>query len=255
MLAPLTAALLPVALGQTFIPHIGDPVISAEEFGCDPLDDCEAVSAGWPRTLWYEDVTGTCPPLPEWASDRAQQNLDTDCTGWKLMYARLGAFRMIHLADPSDVKEIKDSLFHNMVSTAGLRDHAFVRCAKSGNYLHIASAGVDTPNDSAYAFRYDRDLQPLSNSAIEEGVSERSHNGMPVACAPPGHNTVFGASAADVSEPEDIHVRSRFFGLDSDGATTRTDDLVDLPRTAGCTFHWDPETRRLLVWELALSHR
>ena len=250
----LFLAALP-ASAQTFITNIPEPVISADEFGCTPSTGCNPISGGWPRTLWYDDVNGDCPPLPERTSWRDSQHLDTDCTGWKLLYAQGGNYKMVHVPDVSDVTTIADFQYQEIAPSGELRDHAFTRCP-SGNYLHTASANLDAPNDSAYAYRYDKDLNPIYSGAIEERTPERAHNDMPLACSPLGHLTAFGNAAPESGEDADVDVNvyTRYFWLGQDGATVRTEDLVDMPRTAGCTFHWDPDTKHLLVVEMDRSH-
>ena len=243
------------ASAQTYITQVAEPVISADEFGCTPDNGCNPVSGGWPRTLWYDDVNGDCPPLPERTSWRDSQHLDTDCTGWKLLYAQGGNYKMVHVPDVSDVSTIADFQYQEIAPSGELRDHAFTRCP-SGNYLHTASANLDSPNDSAYAYRYDKDLNPIYSGAIEERAAERAHNDMPLACSPLGHLTAFGNAApeSEAEEDVDINVYTRYFWLGQDGATVRTKDLVDMPRTAGCTFHWDPDTKHLLVVEMDRTH-
>jgi len=245
----LLATSLSLAQAQTFITDIGEPIISAEEFGCHPSSGCNPVSGGWPRTIWYEDTTGECLPLPERTAYQRAHNLDTECTGWKLLYAQGGNYKMIHVPDPIRVEDVKDFQYHEIAPSGELRDHAFRRCP-SGNYLHTASANLDAPNDSAYAFRYDKDLQPLSDGPIEEREGSRDHNDMPLACSPLGHITAFGGSAPDDPEQVDIHVYSRFFWLGEGGTTVRTKDTIDVPRTGGCTFHWEPESQQLLILEM-----
>ena len=206
------------ALAQTYITDIGPPVE-------------QLINGGWPRTLWYDDPTGDCPPF---------EHLNEDCTGWKLLWAAGGEYRMIDLPENLEGED------RNRVSIAPsteLKDHAFTRCA-SGGYLHTASANIIEANDSAYAFRYDKDLNLMASGTIEEGVTERHHNDMPLACAPLGWVTIFGGS-----EP-DIVVHSRYFWLNQEADTIRTKDLDNMPRTAGCSIRWEPETESLLVIEM-----
>ncbi len=62
-----------------------------------------------------------------------------------------------------------------------LVDHALTHCP-DGSFLHIASANLDSLDDSAYAFRYDSDLTLVSSGTIAERDPTTAYNDAPALC-------------------------------------------------------------------------
>ncbi len=63
-----------------------------------------------------------------------------------------------------------------------IKDHGIKRCP-DGSFLHAYSIGVT--NDSARAARYSSDWSILAQGWIEEDVTTRAHNDMPIICSEP----------------------------------------------------------------------
>ena len=62
-----------------------------------------------------------------------------------------------------------------------LVDHQIAKCP-DGSRLHVASANVDRPNDSAYLFRYDQDFNMVCNATVGESDPIYSYNDAPLVC-------------------------------------------------------------------------
>jgi MYXO-CTERM domain-containing protein len=165
---------------------------------------------------------------------------DRNGDGWHFLWATGGNF---HRVPMTDNYEVVDFNRHSLTPIDELKDHAITACPQGG-YLHIASANLETPNDTAYAFRYNDDFDLLAWSVLEERVEDRDHNDMPVACGPPGDLTVFG-----IATPGNA-VLSTFFEVQEDATGVVLATLPDVPRTAGLTLRWEPETKNLLVFEV-----
>ena len=172
---------------------------------------------GWPRVF------------PDW---------DTD--GWHFLWASGGNFNLVEMSADYEVVDFNRK---SLTPLDELKDHAISACP-GGGYLHVASANIETPNDSAYAFRYDDDFELLSWSPIEERIEERDHNDLPVACGPLGDLTVFGGAI-----PGGV-VMSTFFEIDEDAGSELVAVLPNVPRTAGLTLRWEPDTETLLAFEM-----
>jgi hypothetical protein len=109
----------------------------------------------------------------------------------------------------------------------GLKDHAITRC-DDGSYLHVASANIDTPNDSAYGFRTSSDWAPLADGVIAERDGDWAHNDPPVVCSGPFQGTAFAWM--------DAGPRNVFVYVDDDGAAAGEVPLAEDPRTNGSAF-------------------
>jgi len=150
-------------------------------------------------------------------------------------------------AEDRNRKDLTDGTVTHM-----LKDHAITACP-SGGYLHIASANVSGPNDSAYAYRYDDNFDLLSWSILEESVPQtgegwRAHNDIPVACSPNFKATVFGGQ--DGPDGLGSNVVGYFFLLDDNASTMGTTEMTNVPQTGGNSFLVEPETGNLLIIEI-----
>ena len=167
---------------------------------------------------------------------------DDDGVNWHLLWAMGGQYSMIPMssdlwAEDYGRKDLTDGTVSHM-----LKDHAFTACP-SGGYMHIASANVISPNDSAYAFRYDDNFDLVSWSTLEEGVDTQAHNDMPLACSPNLRVTVFGGQQG----PD---VLSTFFMMDDNANEIGTTQMLNVPQTGGNSFLVEPETGNLLIVEI-----
>jgi hypothetical protein len=165
---------------------------------------------------------------------------DRDGDGWHFLWAQGGNFHMVEMTENYVVV---DANRKTLTPVNELKDHAITACPQGG-YLHIASANLETENDTAYAFRYDDDFDLLAWSVLEERVEGRDHNDMPVACGPPGDLTVFGEVIPGNA------VLSTFFDVQDDATGEVVATLPDVPRTPGLSLRWEPETKNLLVFEV-----
>lgn len=77
---------------------------------------------------------------------------------------------------------VDEAAKQQLTSHGALSDHGLARCP-DGSFLHVASASLDAPNDSAYAWRYDSDWSLLASGTVEERESDRAHNDMAVSCS------------------------------------------------------------------------
>ena len=169
---------------------------------------------------------------------------DDDGVNWHLLWAMGGQYSMIPMtsdlwAEDYGRKDLTDGTVSHM-----LKDHAFTACP-DGGYLHIASANVISPNDSAYAFRYDDNFDLVSWSTLEEGVDSQAHNDMPLACSPIFTATSFGGIGVGAT------IASRYFYLDENAQVVDTQDTVNLPRTGGSALKVEPETNSILLVEMS----
>jgi hypothetical protein len=183
----LTAA----ALAQTFIVDAAEPVSLR-------------VAGTWTRALHTDDgwklAFGTADTF--WLSDLEQATAD-DPTSWVLT------------GDRTDLQD-----------RSGTKDHAISRCP-DGTWLHVASANVTEPNDSAYAWRHAADFSLLASVTLEEGATERMHNDMVIFCSRLGTGAVFPASGLGGG------IGNTVFPLDDDLSIGGLFSIDELPRAEG----------------------
>jgi len=159
---------------------------------------------------------------------------NTSGEGWHLLWAAGGGYSLLPMTDDLEVEDF------GRIELTGfdyLIDHSITRCPQGG-FLHVASANLDEFNDSAYAFRYDDDFSLLSSEIIEERVSSRKHNDLPLVCTPELNATAFGTS----SNGDSVIVE-----LDDNGSPLSEHPLVGM-NTEGGTLLVEPETGDLLVF-------
>ncbi len=114
-----------------------------------------------------------------------------------------------------------------LTDRAGLKDHAITRCP-DGTWLHAASANLDQPNDSAYGFVADADLQPVATGVLAERDASRAHNDLPIVCGADFRGTAFALAAGGP--------RNTFVRIGDDGAAAGEVTLASDPRTNGSGF-------------------
>ena len=155
--------------------------------------------------------------------------------GWHFLWAAGGDF--VRLPMTLDF-QVEDRNRKSLAGRTDLVDHAITRCP-SGGYLHVASANVESFNDSAYAFRYDDDFNLIASGTLEEAEPARRHNDLPVICTPELMATAFIGG----------NHRSTSLSIVSEDATQA--DLIDLPgdvpRTEGGSLRIDPDSGELIV--------
>ena len=114
--------------------------------------------------------------------------------GWRLAHASNGDFYIASLTKTGDGLgdwEMDRDSRVQLTQHGELKDHAIRRCP-DGSYLHVASANVAEPNDSAYGWRYSADFEVLAQAPIEEANSARAHNDMALYCSALGAGVAFG---------------------------------------------------------------
>jgi len=116
-----------------------------------------------------------------------------------------------------------------------LIDNAIMRCS-DGTYFHAASASLDQPNDSAYAFGYGEDWSLLHEGAVEERVSGTAHNDMALLCGGDHRLVAFSSMGGSV-----------FHHVDKSGTITKKTTSPDIKFINGGGMLHDPETGGVLL--------
>ncbi|MFZ5481475.1 MAG: hypothetical protein ACOZNI_32235 [Myxococcota bacterium] len=153
---------------------------------------------------------------------------------WHLLWSAGGDYNVLPMgADLTVVDRDRVSL----TGRTDLVDHGIARCP-DGTYLHVASASLASPDDSAFAFRYDADWTRLADATVEESVESREHNDPAVACSPVADGVILTEGA-----PDD----SIFVELGDDAAPAGEHGLDGAPQLSGGSFAWDPDDDTLLA--------
>ncbi len=127
--------------------------------------------------------------------------------GWSYAFGRNGNYWVAPLTRGADAGDWTLHIDQEIqLTTHGeLKDHAIRRCP-DGTFLHLASANVEEPNDSAYVQRYDGDWAVVQSGVVEEREPGRAHNDMPLLCADVFTGTAFSGVGTD----------GKFFHIDPD---------------------------------------
>ena len=113
--------------------------------------------------------------------------------GWVYTYGRNNDYWAAPLVRSGDAWVLERSAETQLTDTGGtLKDYAIRRCP-NGDFLLAASANVETPNDSAYVWRFDSSLSRLGSGIIEETEPSRAHNDMPLLCSEAYTGTAFNS--------------------------------------------------------------
>ena len=115
-----------------------------------------------------------------------------------------------------------------------LVDHMITQCP-DGTYFHVASANITVPDDSAYIFRYDEDLNLLCSGTIAESDTRYQYNDAPLVCtggatANPMDGTATHTGGEDVQTP---------FVFFDENCERRTRAAPDLPPVSGSSILYD----------------
>ena len=116
-----------------------------------------------------------------------------------------------------------------------IKDHGIERCP-DGSFLHVFSLSVT--NDSARAARYTDDWSMTATGWVEEHVSARAHNDMPVICS----EHLQGAAFTNHSD-----MRPTFFEIGPDATVTATHEMDIDAHISGASFKYDPISDRYLM--------
>ncbi len=157
--------------------------------------------------------------------------------GWKISF---GFDRDYHVADlvgeDGSWQVIFDSI-QSLTDDGIYSDHGIERCP-DGGFLHVASANLDSPNDSAYATRISVDWQVLAAGPVEERVGTTAHNDMAVICS----DLASGVTFQDFGSQDIL-----FFPIET-GVDVGDPIVIDgeLVMTGGALLR-DPNAERIIV--------
>ena len=118
-----------------------------------------------------------------------------------------------------------------------LVDHQITQCP-DGSWLHVASANVDRPNDSAYLFRYDADFNMVCNATVGERDPVYSYNDAPLICTGGLSETDPMDGTATHSEREDLE-KAPFLFFDADCNQTHSEPHPIRPSPSGSSIIHD----------------
>lgn len=153
--------------------------------------------------------------------------------GWKLAFAGNGDYYVSDLVKTGDGLEdwaLDNGTRIQLTQHGELKDHAIKRCP-DGSYLHVASANVTEPNDSAYGWRYAADWSVLTQAPIEESQPARAHNDMAIYCSALGAGVAFGGQGGPPA----------ILSIDAELGATLAAELPFQVRATGASFWVDPE--------------
>ncbi|RME24359.1 MAG: hypothetical protein D6798_11430, partial [Deltaproteobacteria bacterium] len=102
--------------------------------------------------------------------------------GWRITFAFDGDYHVAELVGADGSWTLVHDSIVDITHDGSLVDHAIERCP-DGGFLHLASANLDSPNDSAYAHRLDPDFTIQASAPVEERVPTNAHNDMAAICS------------------------------------------------------------------------
>ncbi len=141
--------------------------------------------------------------------------------GWSFFWAAGGDYNRLPMGDDLTVVDRDRQV---LTGHTDLVDHVIARCP-DGTMLHAASANLESPNDTAYAFRYDAAYALSAEVAVEERRGDVAHNDLPLACGGEGRDLVgFGAGSVVWLGPD---------------LSLTAGTLTDGPQMQGASFRWD----------------
>lgn len=196
--------------------HLGIPAVLAEGFFAEVGEPVHLESSGtWARAL-----------------PRAG--------GWTLAFARNGELHTVPLErEDFGVFSLARTEERALTSSGGvLTDHAIKRCP-DGTWLHVATGTVEDDSDSAWAFRYDADLELLAEALIQDRVTEVPHHDPPVLCSRLGQGPAFPGP-----EEFDPSGDASFLHLDAAAEVAHTSTLPGDPRASGSSLLTLPDADR-----------
>lgn len=147
--------------------------------------------------------------------------------GWHVFNATQGEYHYQFVYD--DLTTDRGSR-RDMTGHSDLQDHSIALCP-DGTWFHVASASHVEDNDSAYLFRYDADLNLLSETTIADGETTGMFADLPGVC---GEN--FRGVGYWPEEEEDNDTSFRFVQVDEDGNEIGRYDLDDSPASVGSSL-------------------
>lgn len=148
-------------------------------------------------------------------------------SGWDFFWASGGGLRHGALSDDLTLDE-RASV--ELTGRTDLMDHHISRC-EDGTWLHLASAAVNAPNDTAYGFRYDAAFNRVEEAVVIPTTTEIRTNDMAVVCVSALQAVGFsGIEGADV-----------VYSLDAALSPSPFTNADTLPQLMGGSLVWEEE--------------
>ena len=159
-----------------------------------------------------------------------------DDGGWRLFVTGGDTYNVMEMdADftvTSDRRRLVEDWPHRLV------DHQIAACP-DGTWLHVASANVTVPNDSAYLFRYDADLNLVCSGTIAESDPVLRYNDAPLVCT--GGATVDDPMDGTATHSEGDLERTPFMFFDENCEPSAEELHPANPTVTGTSILWDEE--------------
>ncbi len=157
---------------------------------------------------------------------------DRDAGGYWLLTAANGDYQLQALDD-----EFKPAGgFRGLTGRDDLVDHTFLRCP-DGGYLHVASANLESYDDSAWVYRYDDDFELVATAVINEADPDYAHNDPPAICA----DGLVGVAV----QPRD-NGAGPFYRFDAELDLQEVLTFASMPAVGGSSMLMQPDGR--LAW-------
>ncbi|MCB9741825.1 MAG: hypothetical protein H6740_04370 [Alphaproteobacteria bacterium] len=191
-------------------------VAHAQDFVRDISDEIVInVGGGWNRTFPAED-------------------------GWHFLWSAGGDYNWSPMPQDFNWADTERKL---LTGRSNLQDHGVSECP-DGSWLHAASATLNEPDDSAYAWIYDGDFNQAASLVIAEGDDGLKHNDILVACTP--NFRLIGFTNRQLAG-------GTAFVYDSSLNLIQSKELENAPTLSGTSAIHDPDTGGILLagFELA----
>ncbi len=159
-----------------------------------------------------------------------------DDGGWQLFVTGGDTYNVMEMDAAFNVTSDRRRLVEDWPQR--LVDHQIAACP-DGTWLHVASANVTVPNDSAYLFRYDEDLNLVCSATIAESDPVLRYNDAPLVCTG-------GATADDPMDGTATHSegdleRTPFLFFDENCEPSAQEPHPANPSVTGTSILWDEE--------------
>lgn len=167
--------------------------------------------------------------------------------GWHLFLTGGDTYNVLEMSEDFTVTSTRQRLVTDW--PVRLVDHQIAACP-DGTWLHVASANVDRPNDSAYLFRYDSEFNLLCSATVGERSEVYAFNDAPLVCTGGAtaenpmdgtaiHLTASDPSAADTGMTADHQAPFQFF--DGDCEPSHAEPHPTTPNLTGASVLYDAE--------------
>lgn len=153
---------------------------------------------------------------------------------WHFFWAAGGDYNRLPMSDDLVVEDYDR---RPLSGHTDLIDSQIVPCP-DGTWLHVGSSGVTKPDDTAYAFRYDADFNPLSEAMLEYGDTSMRMNDPSLLCEG-GDLDLVGVVTRDF--------QSTVYVLDAAGNPAEQVTVATWPMLQGGALAWDQERDEILA--------